>query len=435
MSGNSLPTAARSRESELPLDAETHNPIAAPATRRLLPSIGLNSLALFATLNGLWLILLPAQIAGLDEVHKVTNLAIINIVTLIFTVIVQPIIGTFSDRTRSPFGRRAPWMLGAALVLLGAVLVLGHLQSFGIVVVFWVFSQIGIQTLMAPLTAIIPDRYPRAKRGIPSSMLGFGTLVGAGIGAVVAGMFVTNVAMGYTIFGIAVIVTTLLFVLVNRDRSSAQLENPPLSARDFFAGLWISPRKNPDFAWAFASRFVFYLGFFSSFALQLYILTDYIHMPIAKAGPQVGINQGASLPLMVIAVLLSGWLSDKTGRRKVFIYIAAGIVLVGMVVPILVPTVLGSLIWILFMGAAFGVYASTDTALLTEVLPHNGKNAAKDLGILNIATSLPQSLAAGVGAIMLGIFGNPGGYVPLFIFAMVCCVISSILLMPVKTVK
>jgi MFS family permease len=381
------------------------------------------------------LILLPAQVAGLDPVHKVTNLAIINVVTLIFTVIVQPIIGTYSDRTRTPLGRRAPWMLGAALLLLAALLVLGHLQVFGIVIVFWVLTQIGIQGLMAPLSAIIPDRYPRAKRGIPSSMYGFGTLVGAGIGAVIAGQLVTQIALAYTVFGVAVIVTTLLFVLVNRDRSSSQLQNPPLRAKDFFAGLWISPRKNPDFAWAFASRFVFYLGFFSSFALQLYVLEDYIHKPVAAAGAQTGLNQAASLPFMIVAILLSGWLSDKLGRRKRFIYLAAGIVFVGMIVPIALPTVLGSLIWVIFMGAAFGVYLSTDTALLTEVLPNNGKNAAKDLGILNIATSMPQSLAASVGAIMLGIFGNPGGYVPLFIFGMVCCVISSVLLMPIKTVK
>jgi MFS family permease len=433
MSHNNVPTALITADD--PLDASTHNPIAAPATRRLLPSIGINSLALFATLNGLWLVLLPAQVAGLDEVHKVTNLAIINVVTLIFNVIVQPIIGTISDRTRSPFGRRSPWMFGAALLLLGSLLVLGHLQTFGIVIVFWVFSQIGINTLMAPLTAVIPDRYPRAKRGIPASMLGFGTLIGAGIGAVVAGQFVTNIAMGYTIFGVAIIITTTLFVVVNRDRSSSQLQNPPLHARDFFAGLWVSPTKNPDFAWAFASRFVFYLGFFSSFSLQLYVLTDYIHLGIKAAGAQVGINQGIALPFMVVSVLLSGWLSDRVGRRKVFIYVAAGIVFFGMIIPIALPSVLGSILWLLFMGIAFGVYLSSDTALLTEVLPHNGKNAAKDLGILNIATAMPQSLAAVVGAVALGVFGNPGGYVPLFVFAMICCVISSLLLIRVKSVR
>jgi MFS family permease len=435
MSRTTDPTARVLREDDVPLDPETHNPIAAPSTRRLLPSVGINSLALFATLNGLWLILLPAQVAGLDEVHKVANLAIINIVTLIFTVIVQPIIGTFSDRTRSPFGRRAPWMLGAALLLLVATMVIGNLTTFGIVIVFWVLSQIGMQTLMAPLIAVIPDRYPRAKRGIPSSMMGFGQLVGSGIGAVIAGLLVSHLALGYAVFGIATFVATLLFVVVNRDRSSSQLVNPPLSARDFFGGFWISPRKNPDFAWAFASRFVFYLGFFSSFTLQLYILTDYMHLSLTAAGAQVGINQAAALPFMVVSVLLSGWLSDRTGRRKVFIYLAAVIVLAGLAIPILLPTVLGSLIWLLFMGTGFGVYLSSDTALLTEVLPNNGKNAAKDLGILNIATALPQSLAATVAAIALGIFGNPGGYVPLFIFGMVCCVISMAFMLPVKTVK
>jgi MFS family permease len=246
---------------------------------------------------------------------------------------------------------------------------------------------------------------------------------------------VSNLALGYAVFGIATFVTTMLFVLANRDRPSSQIHNPPLSTGDFFAGLWINPRENPDFAWAFASRFVFTLGFFSSFGLQLYVLTDYIHLPLAAAGAQAGFNQAAALPFMVVSVLVSGWLSDRLGRRKVFVYTAAAIVLVGLAIPILLPTVVGSLLWVVFMGTAFGVYLSTDTALLTEVLPDSGKNAAKDLGILNIASALPQSLAAAVGAIALGLFGNPGGYIPLFVFGMICCVISAGLMIPVKTVK
>jgi MFS family permease len=431
------PTAASANElgADIEIDPESHNPIAAPSTRRLLPSLGLNSLALFATINALWLVLLPAQVAGLDEAHKVTNLAIVNVVTLIFNIIVQPVVGTFSDRTRSPLGRRAPWMLGAAVLVLAATLVLGHLVTFGIVIIFWVLSQIGIQALSAPLTAIIPDRYPRAKRGIPSSMIGFGTLIGAGVGAVIAGHLVTNLPLGYTIFGVATFVTTVLLVLVNRDRSSSKLELPPFSARVFFAGFWVSPRKNPDFAWAFAARFIFYLGFFSSFALQLYILIDYVHLPLAAAGAQLGVNQVVALPFMVVAVLLGGWLSDKVGRRKVFIYIAAGFVVVAFAVLILMPTVPGALIWQILTGIAFGLYLSCDTALLTQVLPNNGRTAAKDLGILNIATSLPQSLASVVAAIILAAFGNPAGYVPLFIFGIICVVVASFVLIPVKSVR
>ncbi len=417
------------------LDAATHNPIAAPSTRRLAPLIGLNSLALFATINGTWLVLLPSQIGHIDPVHKVTNLALINLVTLVFTVVVQPIVGTFSDRTRTPLGRRSPWMIGAAALVLVALLVLGYVPTLGLIIVFWALAQIGLQALSAPLTAIIPDRYPRAKRGIPSSMVGFGTLVGAGMGAVLAGTLVTTPAVGYTIFGIAVFVATALFILLNRDRSSADLENPPLSAREFFTGFWVSPRKDPDFAWAFASRFVFYLGFFSLFAIQFYVAEDFLHLSPAAAGAQVSINQGAALPFMIVSVIVSGWLSDRLRQRKIFIYLSAILVVIGFAELIVVPTPMGSTIQMIVLGTAFGLYLSCDTALLTEVLPGNGKDAAKDLGILNIATSLPQALATGVSAIILTVFGNPAGYIPLLIFGMVCAVISIGLLAPVRSVK
>lgn len=416
-------------------EPEDHNPIAAPSTRRLLPSIGLSSFALFAAINGLMLVVLPAQVAGLDEANKVTNLAIVNLVTLVFTVITQPIVGTFSDRTRSRLGRRAPWMLGAAILAFGALLTIGQLQVLGIVIVFWALAQIGIQAVQAPLTAVIPDRYARAKRGLPSSMLGFGTLIGAGMGVVIAGSVVTNPAIGYSIFGIAILVTTVLFVLINRDRSSVDMVNPPFNLKAFVKGFWVSPRQYPDFAWAFTARAIFYIGFFSSFAVQLYILTDYVGLSLEKAGVQIGLNQAAALPFMVVSVITSGWISDRIKRRKVFIYLANAMVFVGLGVPIFMPTVTGSLISLIILGTAFGLYLSADTALLTEVLPNNGEAAAKDLGILNIATVLPQALASGVAALILAIFGNPAGYIPLFIFGMICAVLGAITLIPVKSVK
>lgn len=82
--------------------------VSPPANKRLLPSLLLSSLTLFATYGGLVSILLPTHVALIDEANKVANLAIVTTTSFIFTLLAQPIAGALSDRTRSKFGRRIP---------------------------------------------------------------------------------------------------------------------------------------------------------------------------------------------------------------------------------------------------------------------------------------------------------------------------------------
>ena len=67
-------------------------------------------------------------------------------------------------------------------------------------------------------------------------------------------MLAADLGLGYSVFGVAVLVVTLGFVLLNRDFSSKNAHRP-WSWKAFFSGFWIYPRKHPDFAWAFAARF------------------------------------------------------------------------------------------------------------------------------------------------------------------------------------
>lgn len=402
------------------------------ANRRLLPSIGITTLVLFATYAGLIAVLLPNQVTHIDAAHKVGNLAIVTTVSFIFTLFAQPIVGAFSDRTRSRLGRRAPWMIIGVAVAAIFMIGLGSLQSILWITVFWVIIQVSLNALQGPLTAITPDRFPRSRRGIASAMIGLGSGVGGTVGVIVAGQLANNVGVGYTAFGVAVLVVTLLFVVFNRDFSSKNLTHPRFSWKQFFAGFWISPRKHPDFAWAFAARFFFILGYFVAFTYQLFILTDYIGLSLKSANTQIGVISIASLITTIVSVPLAGWLSDKLGRRKIFIYIASVLMIMGLLMPLLMPTVTGMIAMSAINGFGFGFYMSCDTALMTEVLPGGGTGAAKDLGILNVATNIPQSMSAAIAALIITYFG---GYPALFIFAMICVAIAAFVIIPIKSVR
>ena len=61
-----------------------------------------------------------------------------------------------------------------------------------------------------------------------------------------------------------------------------------------------------------------------------------------------------------------------------------------------------------------------------------GDAAAKDLGILNIATNIPQALSPVVAALVILVLG---GYSMLFVFGMVFVVIAAFAVAPIKAVR
>lgn len=409
-------------------------PASPPPTWRTLPGLLTTGLVLFGIYGGIGAILLPMQVAMIDDANKVQNLAIVSTVSFVFTLFAQPIVGAISDRTRSRLGRRAPWMVGGALI--GGVLLLGmgYLDSVLWVTIFWVVIQVSLNAVQGPLSAITPDRFPRDRRGGASAMFGIGTQVGMTLGIMAAGVFAEtlNLGLGYASFGIAIIVVTLVFIIVDRDWSSKGAAVEPWSWKAFFAGFWVNPKQNPDFAWAFTARFALMLGYFVVVAMSFYMLTDYIGMSLAEAGSATVMLTLISLVPTLAAIALSGWWSDRIGKRKVFIYVSSVIMAAGFVVPILMPDMTGMIIFNLVNGIGFGLYMSVDAALMTEVLPGGGTAAAKDLGILNIATNVPQALSAAIAGIIIT---SLGGYAMLFVFGIVLTIVAAIATAPIKSVR
>jgi MFS family permease len=399
--------------------------------RRLLPSMAVLAFVMFASYAGVLQVLLPNQLTAIDAAHKVTNLSIIATVSLLFTLVTQPIIGTFSDRTRSRLGRRGPWIvLGGAA---GGVVVActGALTSVVWVGVFIVVGQICLNAVQGPFTAIVPDRYPAEKRGLASAMFGIGTSAGLTIGVIVAAQLAAKIGIAYVVFGGTILVFALVFVLVNRDYSSVSARPNRLTWRTFVAGFWVSPRRYPDFAWAFAARFCFILGYFLVLFFQLYILTDFIHLSVTKANSTIGLLAVITLVTTVAAVVVGGIWSDRVGRRKVFVYVASGFIAVGLAIPLLLPSVAGMMLMSAVAGIGFGLYTACDTALMTQVLPKDGATAGKDLGILNIATNLPQALSSAVGGLLITTLG----YRSLFVGGIIAVIVAAIVISRVKSVR
>jgi MFS family permease len=109
---------------------------------------------------------------------------------------------------------------------------------------------------------------------------------------------------------------------------------------------------------------------------------------------------------VLLTVVAGGVASDRLGRRKVFVA-AAGVVMAGAALMLATtPAWTAALVAAAVLGLGFGVYTSVDFALLTEVLP-KAIDRGKDLGVINIANTLPQVLAPAIAA---PVVTHLGGY-------------------------
>jgi MFS family permease len=408
-----------------------------PRLRRLSVGLALVYVSILAINSGGLGILIPNLVADIDEASKIGNLAIVTTVAFLANVFAQPIAGALSDATRSRFGRRSPWMVGGALLAAGFFAGLPLASSIVTVALIWLVVQLGLNALQAAATALVPDRFPAAKRGGVSGLIGLGITIGNAVGAVVAGSFTDAGALPYLVLAALVLVVVAVFVVANPDRSSLdETAAPRPTLGEFLRGFWVSPRKHPDFAWAFAARFLMVIGFYGAQTFGLYILRDYIGLSDADSNAfaaQIGV---VLLLGVLISALASGVLSDKLGRRKPFIVWASVVMALGLVVPLVLPTTTGILIYSFLLGLGFGAYISIDLALMTEVLPASmtsgASSAGRDLAILGLATTLPQALSPSIAA---GLVAVTGGYPVLFISGIVFVVLGALAVIPIKSVR
>jgi MFS family permease len=402
--------------------------------RRLMISLGFASGALSGLYAGIGGVLLPQQIENIDRVHKVAALGVVSGVAACFALVFNPLGGALSDRTRSRFGRRAPWLIAGSGGMLVMLAVLGQAATVLTILAAWCLAQAVANFYQAPLTAVIPDRVARSRRGVASAVTGVSQVIGGVIGVGIASLFTHHLASGYLVLGLVMTLTAAGFVLATADPSTAEMPRPPRDTRSLIARLadFLSALRHRDFACVFASRAAAIMGYYLVIGYELYILTDFIKLP-AGLKPAQGVTILAAISAVgaLLAAAISGPLSDRLDRRKPFVFASSAVAGAGCILPVLSPTFTTIEVFAAFAGIAFGTYLSVDAALVTLVLPRS-EDAARDLGVLNIANAGPQVLAPLFAAVIIS---HLGGYRMLFVLGGCCGIAGAFAVMPVRAVR
>jgi MFS family permease len=395
---------------------------------------------------GMWMasltplqVLIPIQLQDITPRHKIVALAVVSGLGAIASGLATPLAGALSDRTTHRFplgwlrGRRHRWTLSMALLAAVSLAVLARQASVAGVAVLWILFSAFQNGEYASLSAAIPDHVPVRQRATVAGWVGMPQALGLVIGTVLVVDVFTKLISGYDTLAVLLVVLTLPFVLLTPDHALAVKDRPTFSWRQLARSYWLSPRRYPDFAWAWVTRFLASLAIAMGTLYLLYFLRDQVHY--SRLFPGKTAKDGLLILIViytvcvVITAVVGGIISDRIGKRKMIVTISGAMMGVAALLLTFVETWRAALGAAVLFGAGFGAYLAVDQALITQVLPA-ARDRAKDLGIINIAIVCPSA----IGALLAAPLVSLGGYPTLFAATAVVAAAGSVFVWKIKSV-
>jgi MFS family permease len=379
------------------------------------------------------LVTLPLKVNALVGIEQApSSLAFVAGIGGALSIVANPFFGRMSDRTTSRFGMRRPWMLVGLAGGSAGILVIALAPSIPVVVVGWCLAQVFFNALLAALVGVIPDQVPIARRGVVSGLVGICLPIASVSATFLVKLFAGNdtamLLVPSAIGGLFVV----LFAVTLHDRRLAPADRPSWSLREFASTFYVNPRTNPDFGWAFASRFLFVLAYAFLASYLAYYLLEHIGSADGDVPQQIFLGTLVQSAFLITASLTGGRLSDRTGRRKIFVFSASIVYGLALFVLAIATSFNGVLVGMAISGLGFGLYFAVDFALVLDVLPSKD-DAAKDLGVFNMAGAVPFALAPALAPLILAIGGGSYGF--LYMVAGLCSVLGAFAILRVRRVR
>lgn len=373
----------------------------------------------------------------IDPERATTILSIAVGVSALVSIIAFPVLGRLSDRTTSRLGRRTPYLLAAAaLVAVGAVAMQAASSTLGLTVA-GVITAVGFSSGTVACISVIPDQFPPDRRGPASAVVGLSIPLGAVIGLFIAQLVSPNLAAMILLPAAVAVVGCLAFAVALADPRLSAAERPAFGWRDLLGTFWVNPMRAPDYGWAWLSRLLIFLGVAAVQAYQPFYLTDVLGFERTEVAGAVFLSTLVLTAAALAFAPLASKLSDRIGRRKPFVIAAAAVFSTGLALTVLADSYGAFLVAIGVVGIGQGVYFAVDLALVTEVLP-DPANPAKDLGLMNIANTLPGSLVPAIAPAILTIGASaaaPQNYAALFTFGAIAGLVGAALIVPIRKVR
>ncbi|WP_369693213.1 MFS transporter [Arthrobacter sp. DNA4] len=401
-----------------------------------IAALALAQLTLFIALLGPVMVSMALKVSTLteDPTSRTSIVGSVLGIGALAAVIGNAVFGRLSDRTTSRFGRRRPWLIGGTLVMAAALLVISQATSPEVLMIGWFVAQLGANAAISPFVATLADQLPEKQYASVSATIGVMQNVGILAATWFASLFATDMLLLFMAPAAVGVVGMVIYALVLPD-PVLETRLTKFTVKELVQSFWVNPIKHRDYGFAWWSRFLIFLSSFMFTSFRLPFIVDRLHLETAQAAGAVFMGVLVYTVALVPASYLAGWLSDRTGHRKLPVALATALFAVGTYVLVHVESVEQFYLVEALLGVAFGIYASVDMALVLEVLP-NANSTAKDLGVFNMANAAPQSLAPFAGAWLLtvGAAATPN-YGLLLGAAAAAALAGALVILPIKGVR
>ncbi|MES9523062.1 MFS transporter [Streptomyces capoamus] len=400
-------------------------------SRAFVVRLGLAYLGLYSAVLSVALVTLALRIEQVDPEHKESSLALAAALGALVALFANPLAGRLSDRTTAAWGRRRPWLVAGVLGGAAGLAVVALVPSVPAITAGWCLAQLSFNASIAALAATVPEQVPPAQRGMVSGVMGFSQRLAVPVGMGAAALFSAGPA-GFLVPAAAAIGCVCLFALPLRDtRAPTGLRS--FSVKEFLGSFWTDPRSHPDFGWVWLTRFLTYFASVAPVPYLAYYLTSRIDLSSGAVATTVALLTTLNYTLSAVTAALCGWLSDRLQRRKVFVTAAAVLLAAGLALLAVSDTLLPVYLAQTLLGIGSGFYFAVDMALATEVLP-SSDDVGKDLGVINSADVLPQSIGPALAPLLLAV-GSGQNYTALYLFTMVIGLLALVTVTRIKKVR
>jgi MFS family permease len=389
-----------------------------------------NAIAFYMTVS----IMIPQRLKDIGVGNPDAVLGAINAAGAILSIFYAVFIGAFSDRTRSRFGRRTPWVIFGA-VLYAVAFGIISLPSSGLTIgLAYCVGLIGLNAVQAPVLAMVSDRVPEGFRATASAALGGGGVAGQALGMLIASFFITRMSLGFVVASLFALASGWLsMALIPREPSATAMPREESGAKQVVLHALTPPTKGAgDFWKAFACRTCLIVAYQMITSYQLYILQDYVGLDKINAASAISVMAIITMIVSFVASFIAGPISDLLKRRKLPILVACVLYAIGIMMPWLIPNVMGMYLFAGIAGFGYGMYCAVDQALNVDVLP-NKKDAGKDLGILNIATCAGQALGSFLTSMIVTVTDHNYNFV--FPTAIIISAVAGLVVVTIKRIK
>ena len=430
-------------------------------------SIGFGALWTF-----LLVVALPKQITSLNNVtdtNKGKALGVILLAGGVVSCIEPPIVGWLSDRTKTRWGRRKPFIVVGSILVCVFLSFLPHAKTLPMFTCIYISVQIFSNLSSSANLGLLPDLVPPSQIGRASGMVGAcgacGQLLGASSGFFISKVGLTTV---YSLMSLLYLVCMIITVCCvqeepisihlqrQRQHREEEEEEEEAAENEVSFSCWTcfdtftqTLFSNVDFRWVFITRLLYNMGIYSVQEFLQYYVHDVILLDGWTATSEVS---ALFVPLLLGAIFsafVGGRLSDHmNGKRKIFLYVSGTVQVMICLLLSLNKSFAMAMCLSLAFGLASGTYAAVDFAVVLDVLTavdssnsrsSKNNNVARDLGVWHVSLVLPQLLSTPLSGWILDIvrkeYSNRAGYGAIFTLSAFWFMLSTAFVSKIKGVR